>query len=242
MGVLDGQPVSLIISLAAVSGGRVRCGFRFAPRSSPARDVGRACVLRAEWASGPWLGGSGHVGGTGGIHAEVAEPPADPGRGEPKRLRRPFPGPTEILGEGPGKAELGVGGGDQPRPQVGLLEQPKGMFMIESAEERLPAQVDVFAGHAGARGALPHRLRVAVTGQVLNLQPDQRVMDQREFTAVIEPGATGLQPGVHPVPGELRPCRSAWCRTSWPGQGYARTPAWRRRGHRRACGAVRCVG
>lgn len=62
-----------------------------------------------------------------------------------------------------GEAELGVGGDDQPGPQVGgrgvadlgdrpaegLLEQPEGVFKIESAEERLPAQVDILAVHAG---------------------------------------------------------------------------------------------
>ena len=116
---------------------------------------GWPAVLRAGWASGPGFGGSGHVGGTGGLHAEVAEPPADAGGGEPARRGGPFPGAAQILGEGPGEAELGVGGDDQPRPQVGrvriadlgdgpaqgLCEQPESMFKIEPAEERLPGSV-----------------------------------------------------------------------------------------------------
>jgi hypothetical protein len=70
----------------------------------------------------------------------------------------------EVLGERPREAELGVGGDDQSGPQVGrvrvadlgdgpaqgLFEQPEGVFKIESAEKRLPAQIDVFTGHAGA--------------------------------------------------------------------------------------------
>lgn len=45
-----------------------------------------------------------------GVRAEVPEPPADPGGGEPTGLAGPFPGVAQVLGEGPGEAELGVGG------------------------------------------------------------------------------------------------------------------------------------
>ena len=125
---------------------------------------GWPAVLQAGWASGSGLGGSGHIGGTGGLHAEVAEPPPNPGRGELTRLRRPLPGPAKVLGEGAGEAELGVGGDDQPGPEVGrvrvadlgngpaqgLLEQPEGVFKIEPVGKRLSPQVDVCAGHPGA--------------------------------------------------------------------------------------------
>jgi hypothetical protein len=94
----------------------------------------------------------------------VAEPSSHAGGGEFAWFGGSFPGATEVLGEGPGEAELGVGGDDQPGPQVGgvgipdlgdgpaegLLEQPERVLQVESSQERLPAQVYVLAGHRGA--------------------------------------------------------------------------------------------
>ncbi|MYR14526.1 hypothetical protein GTY62_38845 [Streptomyces sp. SID724] len=72
---------------------------------------------------------------------------------------------AEVGDERAGKAELGVGGNDQPGPPVGrrrvaqagpgpaerLLEQAEGVLQVEAAEEHLPAAVDVFGAGAGAR-------------------------------------------------------------------------------------------
>ncbi|GAA1712141.1 hypothetical protein GCM10009680_61440 [Streptomyces yatensis] len=131
---------------------------------------GWPAVLRAWWASGAGLEGSGHVGGTGGLHAEVAEPPSDPGRGEPTRLRRPFPGAAKILGEGPGKAELGVGGDDQPRPQVGSVRiadlrcgsaQTSHDANVSSGCGQFGGERDVFVDFAGLEAVAPGEDRKA---------------------------------------------------------------------------------
>jgi len=80
-----------------------------------------------------------------------------------------------------------MGGDDQPGPEVGgfggadlragpaegLFEQPERGFEVEATQERLPSAIHVSSGGAGDRGLQPHRLRVAVAGQVLDLQPDQ---------------------------------------------------------------------
>ncbi|WP_445800787.1 siderophore-interacting protein [Streptomyces malaysiensis] len=55
--------------------------------------------------------------------ADVAKPPADPGGGETAGFGGPFPGATEVLGEGPGEAELGsrlAHHGDGPRPRPAM--------------------------------------------------------------------------------------------------------------------------
>ena len=62
-------------------------------------------------------------------------------------------------------------------PAEGLLEQPEGVFEVEAAQERLPAAVDVGRGGVGIGSPQPHRFRVAVAGQVLDLQPDQGALD-----------------------------------------------------------------
>ena len=83
---------------------------------------------------------------------DVPEPAADPGGSQPARRGGPFPGQAQVCSEGAGEAELGVGGDDQPGPPVrggrvaefrggppeDLLEQPEGVFKIETAKERLP--------------------------------------------------------------------------------------------------------
>jgi hypothetical protein len=74
---------------------------------------GWPAILRAGWASRAGLGGFGCTRRTGGLRAEVAEPPADPGRGEPMGLAGSLPGSAEVFGEGAGEAELGMGSGDQ---------------------------------------------------------------------------------------------------------------------------------
>ena len=55
-------------------------------------------------------------------------------------------------------------------------------------------------GGAGDRGPQPDRLRVAVAGQVVDLQPDQGALDDRQLAVVVDPAAAAGQPGVDPVP------------------------------------------
>jgi len=51
--------------------------------------------------------------------ADVAEPAADPGRGQPTGRAGPLPGQPDAGGEVAGQIELGVAGDDQPGPPVG---------------------------------------------------------------------------------------------------------------------------
>jgi hypothetical protein len=43
---------------------------------------------------------------------------------------------------------------------------------IEPAQERLPGPGHLFFGDAGAGGPQPYRVRVALAGQVINLEPE----------------------------------------------------------------------
>jgi hypothetical protein len=88
------------------------------------------------------LPGFGAVAGWTAVARMFLKPPADPGRGQPSRLSRAFPGQAQVVSERPGEAELGVGGDDQPGPPVrggrvadlgdgppeDLLEQPEGVL------------------------------------------------------------------------------------------------------------------
>ena len=56
------------------------------------------------------------------------------------------------------------------------------------------------SGGAGDRGPQPHRFRVTVAGQMVDLQPDQGALDDRQLAVVVEPAAAVGQPGVDPVP------------------------------------------
>jgi hypothetical protein len=66
---------------------------------------------------------------------------------------------------------------------------------IEAAQERLPPPIHVCRAGAGDRGPQPQRLRVAVPGQVRDVEPEQGALDDRQFAVVIEPGAAVGQPG-----------------------------------------------
>ena len=95
---------------------------------------------------------------------EAAKSSADAGGGEAGGPGGSFPGPEEVLGQGPGEAEVGVSGDDQPGPAVRrlggaelragpaerLLDHPEGMFKIEPSKERLPEPVDISGRRADA--------------------------------------------------------------------------------------------
>lgn len=90
------------------------------------------------------------------VRAEVPKPSADPGGGEASWLGRLLPGAAEISSGIAGEPQLRVGRDHEPRPAVRglggaelragpaerLLDHSEGVLKIESAEERLPAQVD----------------------------------------------------------------------------------------------------
>ena len=95
----------------------------------------------------------------------------------------------------------GVRGADlRCGPAEGLLEQPEGVFQVEATQEGLPPAVHVGRVGAGDRGPEPHRFGVAVPGQMVNLQPDQGALDDREFGLVVDPAAAAGQSGVNAVP------------------------------------------
>ena len=66
-----------------------------------------------------------------------------------------FPGQAYVLDDGSGQSELGVGGGDEPGPAVGLcgcaqswggpaqgvLDEPEGVLDVETAQVAGPAGV-----------------------------------------------------------------------------------------------------
>src|SRR5260370_18488328 len=79
--------------------------------------------------------------------------------------------------------------------------QDRIVLEVKTAQERLPVPVHVVGGGPGARAPQPHRLGIAVPGQVINLQPDQGAVDDGQLAVVAEPGGAVGQPRVQPVPG-----------------------------------------
>src|SRR6516165_1588736 len=125
-----------------------------------------AAVLRPCRAAGAWLAGFWRTGGAACCRADVPEVPADPGGREPPGRAGPLPGQPQVGGEGPGQAELGVAGDDQPGPPVrgggvadlrrgpaqDLLEQAECVLQVKAAQECLPQPVYLIWGGAGDRG------------------------------------------------------------------------------------------
>ena len=120
--------------------------------------------------------------------------------------------------------------------QARVPPEKEGVFEIEPSQERLPAAVHVGSGRAGDRRPQPDRLRVAVAGQMVDPQPDQGTLDDRQLAVVIEPAAAVGQPRVQPIPAG-RGCgavaggrggRGVAVRARWPGcQGELRAvPGW----------------
>ncbi|GLP67328.1 hypothetical protein TUSST3_39500 [Streptomyces sp. TUS-ST3] len=115
--------------------------------------------------------------------AEVSEPPADSGRGEPAGLGGLLPRPPQVGGGLAQKADLGVRGDYQPGPALtglgspqlrpgspeGLLHQPEKVLDVEPSQKRLPAHVDVLAVQAGGGRPESERERVASAGQAVDL-------------------------------------------------------------------------
>ena len=125
---------------------------------------GRAAVGRSGRAAGAGFAGFRRAGQIRECLADVAEPAADPGGGEPAGRAGPLPGQPQVGGQVTGEAELGVAGEEEPGPPVGggrvpqfrpgpaenLLEEPEHMFDIEAAQERLPGPVHLI-GEVPAR-------------------------------------------------------------------------------------------
>ena len=100
-----------------------------------------------------------------------------------------------------GPAVGGLGGAElRAGPAQGLLEQSEGVLKIERTEKRLPPAVDVGGGGAGARRPQPPRLGVTVAGRVVDLQADQRALDDGQLAVVVQPAGPVGEPGMQPVP------------------------------------------
>lgn len=113
-----------------------------------------------------------------------------------------------------GQPKLGVRGDGQPGPAVGglgcaglragppegLFEQPEGVLDVEAAQVGLPPTVYIGRYCAGSRAPQPDRFGVAVTGQVINLEADQRALDDGQRAVVVEPAGAVGQPGMQPIP------------------------------------------
>lgn len=172
-------------------------------------------VLRARQSAGAGPVGFRRSGRTGQVRAQVPGPSADSGRGESARLGWLIPGAAEVSGQRPGKAELGVGSDDQLCPPVCclgcaelravpaqcLFDHPEGVFQVESAQERLPVQVDVFARQDGGRLPQPDAERIVAAGQSVDLQADQHAFDEGEFAGVVAPRGADGQTRTDAVPG-----------------------------------------
>src|SRR5262249_46077193 len=144
---------------------------------------------------------------------------ADPGGGQPAGRAGPLPGQPDVGGEVAGQVELGVAGDDDPGPPVGggwvtqlragpaehLLDEPERVFKIKSSQERLPGAVHLGGGGLGAGGPQPQRFWAAVTRQVVDGQPDEGALDDRQRAVVALPAAAAGQLLVQPAPGH-RPC------------------------------------
>ena len=78
----------------------------------------QVAVLRAWRASGAGLAGFRRAGWAVSLRADVPEPAADAGRGQPPGGCGAFPWQAQVGGERAGQVELGVGGDDQPGPPV----------------------------------------------------------------------------------------------------------------------------
>ena len=71
---------------------------------------GGTAVLRSWRAPGSGFAGFRCTGWAGDGRADVPKAPADPGRGQPARWRRPFPWQAQVSGQAAGEAELSVAG------------------------------------------------------------------------------------------------------------------------------------
>jgi hypothetical protein len=61
------------------------------------------------------------------------------------------------------------------------------VLQVEAAQVAGPGLVHVGGGGAGFRGPQPQRRCVAIAGQALDLEPNQRALDQGEFAVVVDP-------------------------------------------------------
>lgn len=84
------------------------------------------------------------------------------------------------------------------------------VIQVEAAEEGLSPAAHVRRCGGGGRAPQPDRFRVTVTGQAIDLQADQRAVQDKEFfLGVLQPGAAVSESGMHPVPGRRGDCAIA---------------------------------
>jgi hypothetical protein len=73
-------------------------------------------------------------------------------------------------------------------------------FPDEPAQERLPPAIPVMGGGAGDRGPQPHRRRITISGQVLDLPANQGALDGGQLAGAVDPAAAAGHSRVDPVP------------------------------------------
>jgi len=68
-----------------------------------------------------------------------------------------------------------------------LLEHAEGVLDVEPAQESLPDPIDLSLIETGAGVSEPHGFRDRTGGQMLDLQPDRSVLDDRQDAVVTSP-------------------------------------------------------
>ena len=115
-------------------------------------------------ASGACFAGFWWVGRCAQCCGKSSKPAPDTRGGEFAWLGGFFPGQSLVGDQGSGEPKLGVGGGDEPGPPVGLvggaqswggpsegvLAEPEGVLDIEAAQVGSPARVEVDRARAGS--------------------------------------------------------------------------------------------
>jgi len=74
-------------------------------------------------------------------------------------------------------------------------------FQVEAAQERLPGAVQRAGVRDGPGGPQPQRLRVAVAGQAVHLEPDHGALDGGQRAGVVLPLPLAGEPLVQSAPG-----------------------------------------
>ena len=117
----------------------------------------RVPVLRSGRAAGAGFAGFRRAGQAGQCLADVPEPAADPGGGQPAGRAGPLPGQPEVGSEAAGEVQLGVAGQDEPGPPVGggrvaQLRAGPAEDLLEEPERVLLMQISSLGAQCGRAG------------------------------------------------------------------------------------------
>ena len=207
------MPLSLIFNLCAVACAvMVRSRLMVFPTSWWVRGL---AVPGAGWAAGAGSGGFRCAGGQGGVSGGCSETRGGPGPGSAGpaaaglsqgrrrsaasgRARRSWVW-AAMISQVQRSAACGVRIFGRVQPRV-CLNSRKVCSRSKRRRNACHQRSTSARGGAGGRGPQPHRFRVTVAGQVLDLQPDQGAFDDRQLAVVVEPAAAVGQPRMDPVP------------------------------------------